>query len=98
MAKLVKVGSKGQVTLPKEIREDLNLRAGDVLELEKLEQGRYVIAKHTPLRQLAQALEQEARRRGYTEQDLRKSIAQARQQLWQELVAQARKPQCLKKK
>lgn len=98
MAKLVKVGSKGQVTLPKEIREDLSLRAGDVLELEKLDQGRYVITKHTPLHQLARPLEQEAQRRGYTEKDLRKAVKQVRQQLWQELVTQARKPQCPKKK
>lgn len=98
MAKLVKLSSKGQVTLPKEIREDLGLREGDLLEVEKLDQARYVIAKHTPLRQLAHALGEEARRRGYTEKDLQKAVEQVRHQLWQELSAQMRKPRWPKKK
>ncbi len=98
MTKLVKLSSKGQLTLPKEIREELGLRQGDLLELEKLDQNRYVIAKYTPLRQLARALEEEARRRGYTEKDLMNAVEHVRQQLWQELVAQARKPRWPKKK
>ena len=98
MTKLVKLSSKGQLTLPKEIREELGLRPGDLLELEKLDQNRYVIAKYTPLRQLARALEEEARRRGYTEKDLMNAVEHVRQQLWQELVAQARKPRWPKKK
>ncbi len=98
MAKLVKLSSKGQVTLPKEVREDMGLHQGDLLELEKLDQNRYAIAKYTPVRQLARSLEEEARRRGYTEKDLKNAVEQVRQQLWQELVAQVRKPQWHKKK
>lgn len=98
MAKLVKLSSRGQVTLPKEIRDDLNLHQGDLVEFEKLDQDRYVITKYTPVRQLARSIEEEARRRGYTEKDLKNAVEHVRQQLWQELVAQVRKPQWPKKK
>lgn len=97
MAKLVRLSSKGQVTIPKEIREELDLHQGDLLELAKLDQGQYVIAKYTPLRQLAHVLGEEARRRGYTEKDLQRAVEQIRHQLWQELYAQARQHRCPKK-
>lgn len=37
--------SKGQMTLPKEIRDDLNLRAGDKVEFVKVG-GRYELRPH----------------------------------------------------
>lgn len=40
-----KVTSKGQVTIPLEIREKLGLRPGDVLEIRETPAG-YVIKKH----------------------------------------------------
>jgi len=35
MMKAVKVSPKGQITLPKEIRKDLNIKEGDTLVVEK---------------------------------------------------------------
>ncbi len=98
MAKLVKLSSKGQLTLPKKIREDLDLHPGDLVEVEKLDQARYVIAKHSPLRQLTCALGEEAQRRGYRAKDLHRAVEQVRQELWQELTARARKRPWRKKK
>lgn len=39
-----RVTSKGQVTIPKEIREELGLRSGDEIAFEETEEG-YVIRK-----------------------------------------------------
>lgn len=36
------ITSKGQLTLPKEVRDDLNLREGDRVSFEKVD-GRYVL-------------------------------------------------------
>jgi antitoxin PrlF len=40
----VKVLSKGQITLPKEIRENLNIKEGDTLLLEKVD-GEVILKK-----------------------------------------------------
>ena len=42
------VSEKGQVTIPKKLREALGLRAGDVLEFHE-EEGRLVAVKRTPM-------------------------------------------------
>lgn len=39
-----KVTSKGQITLPKKVREDLGVRPGDRVEFEK-RQGEFVLRK-----------------------------------------------------
>ena len=44
MAK-AKITSKGQVTVPKEVRERLGIRPGDVLEFRE-ERGVYLVSKH----------------------------------------------------
>ena len=43
-----KVTSKGQVTIPKEVRERLRVRAGDVLVYEFQENGPVVVRKMEP--------------------------------------------------
>ncbi|RLF00516.1 MAG: AbrB family transcriptional regulator [Thermoprotei archaeon] len=44
MKYLVKVTRKGQVTIPKSMREALGIREGDLLEA-RLEEGRIVLSK-----------------------------------------------------
>ena len=41
------VSSKGQVTIPKELRDRLGIRAGQILEFEEAG-GRIVLSKRTP--------------------------------------------------
>lgn len=38
-----KVTSKGQITIPVEMRNDLNIDSGDVLEFVKVAEGRYEV-------------------------------------------------------
>ena len=46
MSAKAKVTSKGQITLPKKLREDLNLKTGDTVQFEPSEDGGYrMIAK-----------------------------------------------------
>lgn len=49
----VTISAKGQVTLPKELREQLNLRAGDVLLYTPVEGGIVVTPKSTDFNDLA---------------------------------------------
>lgn len=41
----IKVTSKGQVTIPKEIREKMGLQSGDYLEVKESAAGGYLIKK-----------------------------------------------------
>ena len=44
----VTLSSKGQLSLPKEIRESDDLEASDVFRLERLGPGKYLLEKMTP--------------------------------------------------
>ena len=60
--------SKGQVTLPKEIRDRLGLRPGHQLSFELGEDGRIVVrAKTVPLASLAGLLRRRGRKRSLRE-------------------------------
>ena len=48
IATTVTLSSKGQLSLPKEIRESDDLEASDVFRLERLAPGRYLLEKMTP--------------------------------------------------
>jgi len=85
--KLVKLSSKGQITLPKAVRDDLKAKQGDLLVVYKLDDHRYAIQKRTSLEELTGEIAEEARRKGYTEKDLQKTIEEVRQKLWEELYA-----------
>ena len=58
-----KLTSKGQLTLPKPIRERLNVRAGDRVEFRLTEEGQVMVeAASRDLRTLRGALKPETRR------------------------------------
>lgn len=80
-----RISSKGQVTIPKSIRQLLNLNDGDrVAFLE--DNGKVMIAKASliALRELQDALGKEARKKGITEQDLLKELEVVREEMWNE--------------
>lgn len=39
--------SKGQITLPKALRDELHLKAGDKIDFERMEDGTYVLRPKT---------------------------------------------------
>jgi len=80
-----RISSKGQVTIPKTIRELLNLNEGDRVAFIE-DNGKVVITKASliALRELQNALSTEAREKGITEEDLLNEIEVVREKMWNE--------------
>jgi AbrB family looped-hinge helix DNA binding protein len=67
------VTSKGQITIPKEVREELGLRVGDRVAFRVLEDGRAIVEPETiDLRELKGALK--PKRTGVTLADIEAAI------------------------
>jgi len=83
---LARLSSKGQITIPIEIRKKLNLKEGDkVLFLE--ENGKIVIANSSliALREFQQAMKGEAEKQGLrSEEDVNVMVKEIRDELWKE--------------
>lgn len=82
---LSRVSVKGQVTVPKAIRERLNLREGDrVAFLE--ERGQVILTKASvvALRDLQDAIRAEADAQGVTEEELLRELERVREEGWPE--------------
>jgi AbrB family looped-hinge helix DNA binding protein len=80
-----RISSKGQVTIPKSIRELLNLNEGDRVAFIE-DNGKVVISKASliALHELQDALSIEAREKGITEEDLLKELEVVREEMWNE--------------
>ncbi|PKM42449.1 MAG: AbrB/MazE/SpoVT family DNA-binding domain-containing protein [Firmicutes bacterium HGW-Firmicutes-8] len=80
---LARLSSKGQITIPIEIRKKLNLKEGDkVLFLE--ENGKIIIANSSliALREFQQAMEGEAEKQGLrSEEDVNELVKEIRGEL-----------------
>ncbi|GIU93011.1 MAG: hypothetical protein KatS3mg011_1917 [Acidimicrobiia bacterium] len=72
-----KVTSKGQITIPKEIRDALGITEGDQIVF-RVEQHRAVLAKIPNLLDLAGAVEVPAAKRGVAWGEVRRSTRQIR--------------------
>ena len=79
---IAKVTSKGQVTIPKEIREKLNLKKGDkVLFIEKEDGILIANASMMEFRKAQAALSAEARDKNITEEELNSVVKKIRRNL-----------------
>jgi AbrB family looped-hinge helix DNA binding protein len=72
-----KVTSKGQITIPKEVREALGIAAGDQIVF-RVEQHRAMLAKTPDLLELAGTVEVPAGKRGVAWDEVRRSTRRAR--------------------
>ncbi|MGZ8755149.1 MAG: AbrB/MazE/SpoVT family DNA-binding domain-containing protein [Acidimicrobiia bacterium] len=72
-----KVTSKGQITIPKEVREALGITEGDQIVF-RVEQHRAMLAKTPNLLDLAGAIDVPAAKRGVAWDEVRRSTRQAR--------------------
>ncbi|MHB1393505.1 MAG: AbrB/MazE/SpoVT family DNA-binding domain-containing protein [Clostridia bacterium] len=83
---LARISSKGQITIPKEVRKKLNLKEGDkVLFIE--EDGKVVIANasYMAFKEIQQAMQGEAEKQGFSsEEDVNKLIKEVRKEMWEE--------------
>ena len=80
-----RVTSKGQITIPKAVRERLNLTEGrKVAFIEK--DGNIVITKSSvvALRDFLNSMSAEAQAKGITEEELLNDLDQVREEMWNE--------------
>ncbi len=78
MAEIVKVTTKGQLTLPARIRRDLGIGEDTYLVAEEI--GDFVVLRRAETRflELSERFQREARRRGITRQELLRALKAAR--------------------
>lgn len=80
----VRPTERGQVTIPKEIREQLGITPKTNLRVYT-ESGKIVLEPQSPLDVLLKELQQEASEKGYTREELDNEITLVRKKLMQEL-------------
>lgn len=83
---LARISSKGQITIPKEVRNKLNLKEGDKV-LFIVEDGKVVIANasYMAFKEIQQAMQGEAKNQGLSsEEDVDKLIKEVRKEMWEE--------------
>lgn len=80
-----RISSKGQVTIPKAIREQLKLTEGDRVAFIE-ENGKIIITKASllALQELQQSLSEEADEKGITEEELLDELKKVRKEMWDE--------------
>lgn len=80
-----KITSKGQITVPVEIRKKLNLRTGDkVVFIEDGDKIIFANSSMVALRNFQQAMKGEAEKQGlYTEDDVNNLVKSVRRDLWE---------------
>ena len=77
--------SKGQITIPVEIRKKLNLKTGDkVIFIEDGDRVIFANSSMVALRNFQQAMKGEAEKQGlYTEEDVNNLIKSVRKDIWE---------------
>jgi AbrB family looped-hinge helix DNA binding protein len=82
---IAKVSSKGQITIPAEIRKKLNLKEGDkVLFLEEGNRIIVVNASYVALKEIQEEMKNKKEKAGIkTEEDVLDIVKEIREELWE---------------
>jgi len=82
MGKVIKVTSKGQVTLPSDIRKKLGIDKDSYMAVEEI--GDYIILKKVglKLREISEAIQKEAGSENITKEDIENTIKESREEVW----------------
>lgn len=80
-SRMIRVSSKGQIVLPKSLRDKAGIGNGDFIYIEEID-GILLIEKPAPskLSALTEQLRKEANERSFTRQDLGAAISEIRHQ------------------
>ncbi len=84
MTKVIKVTSKGQITLPSEIREEMGIDKDNYIAVDSI--GDYIILKKitSKLEEISKAFKKEADSKNITKKDIEKAIEESREEVWAE--------------
>jgi len=83
---IVKMTSKGQLTLPVEFRRSMELEKGSYLLMSKLG-GKYLLMEKietSPLDMITEIFGKDVKKKRLTRKDLEKTIEEVREQMWKE--------------
>lgn len=82
MSDVIKVTSKGQVTLPKEIRKKLQISKDSYIAVDII--GDYIIMKKVglKLKELSELVQKNATKKNITKKEINDAILQSRNEVW----------------
>jgi antitoxin PrlF len=82
MADVIKVTSKGQVTLPKDIRKKLKISKDSYIAVDII--GDYIIMKKVglKLKELSELVQKNATKKKITKKEINEAILQSREEVW----------------
>jgi AbrB family looped-hinge helix DNA binding protein len=82
MTEIIKVTSKGQVTLPVGVRKELDIDKDTYIAVETI--GEYIIMKKVgvKLKELSEVMQKAAKDKGITKKEIEKAIGKARKEVW----------------
>jgi antitoxin PrlF len=82
MSDVIKVTSKGQVTLPKEIRRKLQISKDSYIAVDII--GDYIIMKKVglKLKELSELVQKNAIKKNITKKEINDAILQSRNEVW----------------
>lgn len=86
---LARITSKGQITIPKEIRNKLNLKEGDkVIFIEEGDRIIFTTSSMIALREIQEGMKGEAEKQGIeSEDDVNDLVKQIRKETWKKKYA-----------
>ena len=82
MTEVIKVTSKGQITIPIEIRKKLRLEKESYIIVDMI--GDYIIMKKVglKLKEISDTISESAKKRGITKKDIEKAIRDIQPEVW----------------
>ena len=82
MAEVIKVTSKGQVTLPACIRKKLHISKDTYIAVDII--GDYIIMKKVglKLKELSDIIQKSVKEKGVTKKEIEKAILESRKEVW----------------
>lgn len=82
MAEVIKVTSKGQVTLPVNIRKKLHISKDTYIAVDII--GDYIIMKKVglKLKELSDIIQKSVKEKGVTKKEIEKAILESRKEVW----------------
>jgi AbrB family looped-hinge helix DNA binding protein len=82
----IQVNERGQITIPKELREKVNINPRDNLRIDIDAQGRLILFKKDFLDDLEDLIKRDLINEGYTEEDFAEKIPERKKELAKALM------------